>query len=120
MWRATESIIASFNGGEPLVRIGIIASNDVDIFAVDVNSSVPHSANVQLTVQLECIHALVHLIDLIARSVTSISTNDQESSGLLGVHQSRVLSELVIFNVYLSAGALERLIVVNSFILDLN
>jgi hypothetical protein len=76
MWRATESIIASFNGGEPLVRIGIIASNDVDIFAVYVNSSMPNSANVQLTVQLECVHALVHLIDLIARSVTSVSTND--------------------------------------------
>jgi hypothetical protein len=69
-----------------------------------------HTPNIQSTVSLQGIHALIHLVDLIARPVSFVTTNNQQATSLLSVDKSWILSQFVIFDIDLATSAFEWLI----------
>jgi hypothetical protein len=79
-----------------------------------------NSTYLESTMQLEGVHALIYLVDFIARSIALVTSDNKKSSCLFSVNQGRILCQFVVLDAYLAASFFERLIVVNSSVSNLN
>jgi hypothetical protein len=81
---------------------------------------VTNTPNIQSTVSLQSIHAIINLVDFITRPVTFVTTNNQQAPSLLSVDKSWILCQFVIFDVNLATGAFEWLIKHDGFVSHFN
>lgn len=120
MIEAAERVVAHLDRSEPLVGLRVVAANDVDVLVVDVDRGVAETTHVHGGVLLERVHAHVHLVHLVARVVHVIAARDQQSPVLLGVHQSRVLSQLGALNGHSTDCLLKGLVEIHCLVLHLD
>lgn len=115
-----ERVVAHLHRPQPLVSLRVVATDHVDVFVVDVYGSVSEPADVHGGVFLERVHAHVDLVDLVAGVVDVVAAGDEQPPVLLGVHERRVLSQLLALYRHTPNRLLERLVEIHSLTLHLN
>jgi hypothetical protein len=83
-----KRVYTGFNRRKPLIFFCIVTTYHIHVFIIDHNSCMTYSTHFQSAMQDQTIHALIHIQNLVTRTISLIASNYKHSSNFSSIQQS--------------------------------